>query len=447
MTPCTAHIGLKGAIMNKVVEESREIPVYDSTDVLVIGGGVAGFAAALAAARRGLSVILVERYGWLGGLATGGMVTVLEPFDDGAGRQVVGGIAYELSKRLCASNEPGRGYMPMLNDVNSSASEKIEHWRSWASVGWNDKAVRLVVNIHPEYAKNECNVMLKEAGVKILFHSWASNVIMEGNKIKGVIFESKSGRMAILAKAFVDASGDGDVMSWAGAPFVHDERGTGLVYWVGNVDIEKALSSQKENPDEFKKIMKKPHPSLYFMRTMVDSVVWFNNWLDKFNELDVDALSNAEVEMRQKIVESVDYYRKNLPGFEKAQLVKIAPQLGVRLSRILCGKEQVTKETIWERKSFSDKIGLAGLDTQNGISFEIPYGALIPENVDNLITAGRFISCDHYAQEYVRLIPCCLVTGEAAGAAAAMSVKTNKPFSRLDISVLQKDLEKFGVIL
>jgi len=106
--------------------------------------------------------------------------------------------------------------------------------------------------------------MLRDAGVKILYHSWASNVIMEGNAIKGVIFESKSGRQAILAKAVIDASGDGDVMNWAGAPHIVDKRGTGLVFWVGNVDIDKALTSQRENPEEFKKIMKKRNPLLHF---------------------------------------------------------------------------------------------------------------------------------------------------------------------------------------
>ncbi|HOR85032.1 MAG TPA: FAD-dependent oxidoreductase [Bacillota bacterium] len=433
--------------MNTIVEERREIAVYDTTDVLVVGGGVAGFAAALAAARSGLSVILVERYGWLGGLATGGMVSVIEPYCNGAGRQIVGGIAYEFAQRLCKSETPGRGYMPSMDEVNSSDPEKIEYWRSWASVGWNDKAVRLNVNIHPEYAKYEFNTMLKEAGVKILLHAWASNVVMDGNTIKGVIFESKSGRMAIMAKVIVDASGDGDVMSWSGSPFVEDKRGAGLVFWVGNVDIENALNNQRENPDEFKKIMKTPHASLYFMRTMVDSVVWFNNWLGQINELDVDELSNAEIEMREKIVSAVDYYRENLPGFKNAQLVKVAPQLGVRLSRILCGKDKVTKETIRGGKEFSDVIGLAGLDTENDISFEIPYGSLIPQNVDNLITAGRFISSDHYAQEYLRLIPCCMVTGEAAGTAAAQSVKTKKVFAQLDVPALQKELKKNGVIL
>lgn len=433
--------------MKYILEKAKELPVYATTDVLVIGGGVAGAAAALAAARNGSKAMVVERYGWLGGLATGGMVTVIEPYCNGAGKQLIGGIGYEFAERLNNATGAPRGLMPEKEVINSDKQEDIDKWRSWASVGWNDQRVRMVENIHPEYAKHELNQMLVEAGVEILLHTWVVEAVMEGERIAGVIVENKEGRSVIMAKTVVDATGDGDLLKWANIPFTTDTRGTGLVYWVGNVDIDKALAAMKEDPVKFNEIMRAPHRSLYFMRTMVDGVVWFNNWFGKFDELNVAELTKAEIDYRKLIVESIEHYRANLPGFENAQLVKVAPQLGIRLSRILTGRKQVTKESIYDHTHFDDVVALAGLDTKNDIYFEIPYGALLPQRVDNLIAAGRFVSCDYYAQEYVRLIPCCLVTGEAAGTAAALAAQKNVAFADLDVGELQACLRAQGAIL
>ncbi|NPV71144.1 MAG: FAD-dependent oxidoreductase [Firmicutes bacterium] len=429
--------------MQAVYERGRWVPVHAEVDVLVVGGGVAGFAAALAAARRGLSVAIVERYGWLGGLATGGLVTAFEPYDDGAGNQIVSGIAYELAKRLVIK---GEAVMPGV-DWNSVDPEVIKKWKSWASVGWADQRVRLVLNVNPEFMKHECNVMLREAGARIIYHSWVSDVIMDSNRVRGAIFESKSGRRAVLAKVTVDASGDGDMIAWAGAPFSEHSRGTGLVFWVGNVDIDRALEFQYSNPEEFKARLKDVHGSVYFMRTTCSGVVWFNNRFYAMNELDIDELSKAEIDMRSRIVKAVEDYRKHIPGFEKADLLQVAPQLGIRLTRILKGKHTVTKATIREKVSFPDSIGRAGLDTEYGISFQIPYRALLPEGVENVVAAGRFVSSDFYAQEYLRLIPACMVTGEAAGTAAALAVRKGVDFSQVDVSELQHELVKSGAII
>ncbi|MCR4398176.1 MAG: FAD-dependent oxidoreductase [Firmicutes bacterium] len=429
--------------MQAVYERGRWIPVHAEADVLVVGGGVAGFAAALAAARRNLSVLIMERYGWLGGLATGGLVTAFEPYDDGEGDRIVGGIAYELARRLV---EKGWAVMPGA-EWNSTDPRDIKKWKSWASVGWADKRVRLVLNVNPEYMKHECNMMLREAGARTLFHSWVSDVIMDGNRVKGVVFESKSGRRAVLAKVVVDASGDGDVAAWSGAPFVEDKRGTGLVFWVGNVDIDRALEFQYNNPDEFKAKLTGVHGSVYYMRTTCGGIVWFNNRFYSMNELDVDELSKAEIDMRAEIVKAVEAYRREIPGFERADLVQIAPQLGVRLTRILKGRNTVTKASIRERATFPDSIGRAGLDTEYGISFQIPYGALLPEGVGNVIAAGRFVSSDFYAQEYIRLIPACMVTGEAAGTAAALAVRRGVDFAGIDVAELQSELSRSGVII
>ena len=399
-----------------ITEPSKQIPVLAETDVLVIGGGPAGTAAAIAASRTGAETYLVERYNHLGGLWTGGLVLPLlstHAVDKLKRRkQVIFGVGGEMSKKL--------------KDLGMSINE-----------------VNPVVD--PEAAKYVLEEMIREAGVKVLYHTWGSNVIMDGNVIKGVFVESKSGRQAILAKVVVDCTGDGDIFHMAGDNYDVMNYAIGLNHRLGNID---RIDTSK--PGFIKMDIGGPTP--------VKSVNWVNMWgKEKQDALDVKNLSQLQMDYRKDIWESVKKIRQT-PGYEEVFLLDTASQLGVRMSRILDGEYRLTLEDTMTYKSFDDVIGISGawtsmlykgrkiLSNERPL-WQIPYRSLIPKKTDNLLVAGRCFCFERELVEDTRIIGTCLVTGHGAGAAAGLAAKSGELVRNVDIKKLKETLNKQGAWL
>ena len=384
-----------------VMEPSRQIPVIAEADVLVVGGGTAAPPAAVSAARAGADVLLVERYGYVGGASSGGLVITLP--DD---RQ--GAFTLELENRLIDCG--GGRRMPEHRD-----------WLVWC----------------PEMLKYMGLVMLEEAGVRMLCHTMAVSALVEDGHLNGIVVESKAGRGAVLARCVVDCTGDADIAAFAGAPFEKgDESGKMLdvtmMFMMLGVDVDRFESEKPETPP--------PRPMGVCATRLHPGEL--NVWGGKMSDIDgTDPwdLTRCENELRKQVVEWVEWARANRPGCEDAHLSLTSPQLGLRETRRIVGETTMT-EADWESETvFDDHVGFA----YTGKS--VPYGSLVPQGVDNLLVAGRCISTDHKTQGPMRIIPPCMVTGHAAGEAAAISVAAGSTPRTLDVAELQSRLQRQGV--
>ena len=393
----------------KVTQPAFEMPVLQETDVLVVGGGPAGFAAAVASARAGAKTVLAERYGYFGGQWTGGIVLVVistHATEKGEKIKVMRGIGDELLERLTKIDGAVVNQAPGKHNPTSD----------------------------PEATKYMMDEMIREAGVKVFLHSWASDVVLDGGAVRGVVFESKSGRQAILAKVVIDATGDGDVFAAAGA--AHEQRlhAIGLVHRLGNTD-RADLAKMKEAG--FKNLG---------AITPLPSVTWVNLRGPSTDCLDVNELTRLELEHRRSIWERVQKMRKT-PGGEALYLLQTAPQLGVRISRMLAGTKQLTFAEMKEGKTFPDTIGVGGAQNAQHRGWPIPYGVMVPQKLDGLLATGRCICVDEKLIEDMRLIASCLTTGHAAGAAAALAVQTGCRPREVEVPKLQKLLLSQGAYL
>jgi hypothetical protein len=378
--------------------------------VVVVGGGAAGFAAAVAAARSGAKVALVERYGSLGGLFTDGMVLIVigtGERQNGEFKLVTRGLCEEFLKRL-------------------------EKMGDGAIVCRDPKVYQPTVD--PEAAKVLMDDMIQEAKVDMFFHTWGVDVIQSGNAVQGVVFESKEGRKAILAKVVVDATGDGDMYHLAGATYNQISHAIGTVYRLGNYDrIDRA-----KMPKDAKLNLGSLEP--------LKSTRWVNNLGPKGNGLDVRDLSRVEMMHRKSAWNYVQKVRKT-PGCEEVFLMQTASQLGVRATRLLDGVARIDKKGAVSGKTFEDVVAFSGDDSLKHPAFAIPYGALLPKTVDNVIAAGRCISCAPDLIDRARLIPVCVVTGHAAGVAAALAAKAGVRPRDVPVAEIQKVLREQGAYL
>ncbi len=441
-----------------VEEPARDVAVCGEADVVVVGGGPAGVAAAVSSARSGAATILVERYGHLGGLATGGLVILIMPMSDESGRVCISGLCKEMIDRLADTNS---SIHPKEEELGSADPDIVNFWLSRGPLFFaREGRVTLNSLFDPEYLKCVLNDMVEQAGVKLFLHSWGSRCIIEQNKATGIIFESKSGRQAILGKIVIDATGDGDIFASAGAPFDATTNQTmrssklALVFRVGNVNYRELEKFRESNRERYSGLMAEVEAlggfSMY-LRSWREDVVWFNNFLPDLHGLNVEDLTWVEVNGRKKMRVTIDFFRKNVPGFESSFLMDTASQVGVRATRRLIGQYVVTEEDLQSGRLHDDTIAVIPArqwahSLRPSVAY-IPYRSLVPMEIENLLVAGRCFSADQVANDILAPIQVCVALGQAAGCAAALAAEARVTPGKIDTAILRRSLASQGVPL
>jgi hypothetical protein len=460
--------------MKTVVEPSREIPVVSEVDVLVVGGGPAGCAAAIVAARHGAKTLLIEPQAFLGGMATQALFATWA-WDRGLGAIPYGGIPHELVDRLMQEKS---GILPKVR-VRGHNFEPT----SYHDITYNVEMLKLVLGD-----------FMEEVGAEVLYHTPGVLPIMENGNIRGVIVENKSGRQAVMAKVVVDASGDGDIAARAGAPFeeypdealnapvdtspftsVHE--GPKMItpfdihFQVHNVDWER-VDKNKVRESWSKSHDPERHVQLHAGWGSGSGAPWNDRmtmfWLIVRGKRATDAMDLAfgERALKQSILEFWRFLR-DTPGFENAHIVKLAHKTEVRGTRRIMGDYALTKEDVIQGSKFPDSIASTPRRPQHGrgggdVSIAgkprmsqgsakgmhgYPYRCLLPKNVEGLLTAGRCISTEFEAVLGHPAIPACMLIGQAAGAAAALAVEKGVVPRQVDVGVVQTRLTEMGAEL
>jgi len=459
--------------MDVIVEPERQTPVFTAVDVVVVGGGPAGLVAALAAKRAGADVLLVERHGYLGGLLTGGFVTKPQA-------PVVGGIPEELFARA-----------RQLGGARGNIRYRLR----------DGTYTYFMSPIDPETMKRVAFESVDAAGVQLLLHSLVVDAVTERGAVKGVLVENKSGRQAILADVIIDASGDADVAARAGAPYVVGRRSDGvaqpmtMMFRMGRVDVDQLVQYAKTHVDDFTFTY---YPNV--AEGIPDASQCLNIVLEGFIRLqeqaaakggyepprigfnvktgvgpgdvfvnatritegtgtNVQDLTDAEVRVRAQVHACVAFLKTYVPGFADAYLLDTPPEIGVRESRRILGEYTLTLDDIVQRRSFDDVVakgyGVIDIHEPGGKNlrfdaveeYQIPYRCLLPQGIDNLIVAGRCVSCDHDVLGTLRTIPACMYTGQAAGVAAALAAQAHTSPRDLNVNSLQQALLQQNVVL
>jgi len=456
-----------GVIAGHVTEPAREIPILDRCQVLVVGAGPSGLSAAVAARRAGADVMLLERYGCFGGvISTCGMETL-------------GWYRYE-----------GTSDCEGIGREMERAAERMGGTTKWP---YNDSPC-----LDGEQFKLVADRMVQEAGVRPLLHIWVVETIMEGNTVKGVITESKSGRAAILADCVIDCTGDADVAHLAGARFTMVDKdeamGVTSVFNASGVDKSKFLEYTEKKPatyqdwsrtweqetDGKENHLRSPYLDMEFEEAAKEGIIpqraagtdLGGSWsaLSDAGEAtnlnlvhqggidvtDVRDLTKAEMSGRAGTVNALAALRGKVPGFENAKLRNFSMTIGTRDSRKIIGMHNLKGTEVRGQARFEDAIGvfpefidgysILVLPT-SGRYFQVPYGCMVPEGIDNLLVAGRAVAGDRYSHAAVRNMMCCAVTGQGAGVAAAVAVHTKASTSSVAISEVQAELRRQGVRL
>lgn len=415
-------------------EPARETPVLTQTEVLVVGGGTAGVSAAVAAARAGAEVALVERYGSLGGLATGGLIALLLTLDDGQGRPVIGGLCQEATERMTAA---GGAFHPPAAEWGSDDPELVKQYFRWGLIWGGASAhhrVRYAVAFDPEILRQVLFELVREAGVDLLLHMWGADAIVEDDRVRGVVFQSKAGRRAILADVVIDATGDADVLASAGCATEQVTIHPWLWFRMGGVaDVDAAL-------DAGRGFFRTPNPGVVLCPW--GSMASLDRKIDPTDPRD---LTFAEVECRHLVMEEARRLRDEVPGMERAHLCNVATQLGITESRRLVGRFVLTRDQM--NADADDAICITGHWTKYGAVYAIPYRCLQTREFANLLAAGRMISVDHRVHHATKEIPACMAVGEAAGCAAALALSCGGDASAVDVAALRRRLAGGGALL
>lgn len=459
-----------------ITEPKRTIPILDEVDVLVAGAGTAGVAAAVAAARAGAKTVLIERQGFLGGVASAALMTsATNSVFTGDGRQVVKGVFEEIFDKLAE------------RDATSP------DWRTRAlpQFPFDQEAFRVLLI-----------EMVQDAGVETLVETWVTDVVKEDDVLKGVIIESKSGRQAVLANTFVDTTGDADLASYADAPCRDTPPDSGsLLFQMRNVDLDKTVAYFEEHPEEWQQYQDRvtpledfitnwrelgmfhlPHGGGRNMRLVQDAIergeymrkkglcrdldvfgmfayrgsgaVLINSCNYRIDHLDIKTHSQAELEARSLVPMIADFLKTHMPGFEQAVVSVSAAMVGVRYTRWIDAGFDLTKQHVAEGAQFDDVIGVQAASTghpKGGVIYpprivELPYRIMLPQNVHNLIVAsGKSVSTE--SRGLIRGQVSCYILGQAGGVAAAVAAKNGSSAQDLAIRKVQKELLKQNVYL
>ena len=426
-------------------QNARDVKVAARADVVVVGGGPAGMSAALAAARNGAKVTLLERYNHLGGLASGGMVLVLDDMWDNHQNEIsVRGTCQTMIERLAALK---LAMYPRSNEWGFDPAS-LRRWTRWGTFDFHTHGtphpICFAAAFDPDGWKRVALEMVQEAGIELRLHSWFSHALVEDGRVTGVVCESKSGPQAILGTVVIDATGDLDVAASAGAPHTGGNYIMTTVFRLGGVDTDAAERFEREQPEEYaaldRRIKKVLGGSwgLWWLKTPLPGIVWCNcPHMAGLDGQKVEDLTRAEIQGRKHIHALVDLVRQELPGFERCYVVDVAPQTGVRQTRLLEGEYVLTKEDLTARTRFADSVA-------RGRDYTMPYRVLLPQKIDNLLVAGRHYSVTSQAQKISREIPPCMAMGEAAGVAAAMAIDAGVTARNVDVALLQKKLRAQG---
>jgi 2-polyprenyl-6-methoxyphenol hydroxylase-like FAD-dependent oxidoreductase len=404
-------------------EPARQVPIIGSPDVLVVGAGCAGVAAAVAAARRGADTWLIERSGFVGGLATVGLINLLLTLDDGAGNQVVAGLCQEFVDRLV---QDGSAHFPPAKQWTSEDSDDIDHWRRWGLIWGAPESVRYSVAFDPEAFTDVSLEALTASSVRLRLHTWFAGVALADGVITAVFTESKAGRQVIRPTVVVDTTGDGDVLADAGAPFEQVSIPPHLWFRVGGIqDAELATQGLAFKTNDRGRLLVPwgPHPV-------------------RVDPCDPDDMTRAELACREAAKQSLAGLRTANPAFANAYLDDYARMLGITESRRLVGDYVLAKDD--GDAHFDDAIARTGHWTKRRVVYEIPYRCLTTETASNLVVAGRCISTTRHVHQATKEIPAAMATGEAAGAAAARSVAAGVAVREVDIATLRADLKAAG---
>lgn len=450
--------------MQDYLTQELKVPVIGSYDLIVAGGGPAGLCAAIAAGRKGLNVLLIERYGFLGGAAANTMVNPFMPTFAGD-NQIIKGLFKEIVDRMI---ERDGAIDPKYIKQNTGFSGFCV-WPHAHVTPFDNEIYKFVVM-----------ELALEANVQLLLHSYICDCVRSADKIEYIIVENKSGRQAFEAKFFVDATGDGDLAYKAGVPYEKGRPEDGLLqpatlfFRVGNVDREKLSFYIENNPEErhlqnlVGKALKNndyisTRDGVYvFYKPRSGEVVFNTTRIHKVDGTNVFDLTKAEIETRKQVEVIMKFLKKyNAPGFNNCHLIDTGVQVGIRETRRIIGEYQLTKEDVLSTRQFDDNIAqcsymidihtptgtdLKFVAIEEGKSYGIPYRCLVPKDVFNLLVAGRCVSSTHEAQASIRVMPPSMCMGQAAGTAVAMCAADDLPVNAVDISKLKQDLESQGQV-
>src|SRR3954469_23657407 len=443
-------------LRNFVEEPARQVPLYGEYEVVVLGGGPAGIAAAVAASRAGRRTLLIERYGFLGGMGTAAGVTNfcgLHANVHGEMHRVVQGVASDLLARIDRLDGLNAPHL-ILGKIFAQAYDTAAY-------------------------KIAADDLLAAHKVDILFHALGAGVVMhDERRIGALMVETKAGRQAVRANIFIDCSGDGDLAAWAGAPFeVGDNAGSmlypSMMFRLNGIDPEKAGDAWRTIPAlmeaaEAAGTHRFPRKAA-IVRPQRSQIEWRVNFTQvsredgsAINGLEPDQLTRGEIDGRRQAIDAFNFLR-TVPGFEKSYIVDLPPQLGIRETRRVIGGIMLSGEDVLGCAAFGDSIGVNGWAIESHVAGdvifkfppipqsrgfnELPYRMLVPQGIDNLLVAGRCASMTHDGQSAARVSGACFAMGEAAGAAAALALSGNTIPRDIAVDRLQTQLKQQGAFI
>lgn len=445
--------------------------MFEKTDVIIAGGGTSGTVAAIAAARKGLKVLLVDKNGFLGGMNTAAMVCPIMSFHAG-NKQIIRGIADEIIERL------------------KKRGGSIGHVRDPLGV------VSTITPIEPEILKQVYFEMIREClNINLLLHTFVSGAVVENGDVKGITCVNKNGTRTYQAKLFIDATGDGDLASACKAEYVEGRVDDGfaqpmtLMFKMGGVDLGKIRAYMKENPEQFilddeadidkylavsgffnliEEARKNGDFTVHRDRVLLfeginNGEVFINmSRIKKLKGTNAGDLTRAEMVGHAQVDEIISFLRKYVPGFPDSYLIAVGSYTGVRETRRITGRYTLSAEDVIEGRGFTDSIAtcsfpidihdplddnLKWIRKNKNTFYDIPFRVMLPRKLKNLIVTGRCISASHEALASARISATAMALGQAAGTAAAVAFLHNLQFPDIDVSEVQRSLQEQGAIV